>query len=134
MREKDKAALGGGVSLSFSSTSNNEQAQSTRYKRTSTSTSTRTPTEYQTSNQATGIKKRDIVTMDKDSLRSPIIPQTPAPAYTPLPNSHSQASGTYHSAPLLNGRMGDIELETVDGKMFLVHKSVLEAETVFFHI
>jgi len=68
--------------------------------------------------------------MDKDSLRSPIIPQTPAPAYTSLPHT----SATYHSAPLLNGRMGDIELETVDGKMFLVHKSVLEAETVFFHI
>jgi hypothetical protein len=30
--------------------------------------------------------------------------------------------------------MGDIELETTDGKRFLVHKSVLEAETVFFHI
>jgi hypothetical protein len=68
--------------------------------------------------------------MDKDSLRSPIIPQTPAPAYTPLPHT----SSAYHSAPLLNGRMGDIELETVDGKRFLVHKSVLEAETVFFHI
>ena len=68
--------------------------------------------------------------MDKDYLRSPVVPATPAPAYTPLANSDV----SYHCTPILNGRMGDIELETTDGKRFLVHKSVLEVETVFFHI
>jgi hypothetical protein len=58
------------------------------------------------------------------------IPSSPAPAYTALPHKDTQ----YHLAPVLDGRVGDIELETVDGKRFLVHKKVLENETVFFHI
>ena len=66
----------------------------------------------------------------KDFLRSPTLPVEPAPAYTQLANNDT----TYHLAPLLSGRVGDIELETTDGKKFLVHKAVLEAETVFFHI
>jgi hypothetical protein len=68
--------------------------------------------------------------MDKDFLKSPALPASPAPAYTPVANNDT----SYHMAPLINGRLGDIELETVDGKKYLVHKSILEAETVFFHI
>jgi hypothetical protein len=68
--------------------------------------------------------------MDKDYLRSPVVPNSPAPAYTPL----AHTATTYHCAPVIEGRLGDIELETVDGKKFLVHKAILEAETVFFHI
>lgn len=68
--------------------------------------------------------------MDKDYLKSPVVPASPAPAYTPVANNDT----SYHLTPLVNGRMGDIELETVDGKKYLVHKSILEAETVFFHI
>ncbi|WWC60980.1 uncharacterized protein I303_103557 [Kwoniella dejecticola CBS 10117] len=63
-------------------------------------------------------------------LRSPTVPSSPAPAYTALPDRNVN----FHFAPLLEGRIGDIELETVDGKRFLVHRKVLEAETVFFHI
>lgn len=66
----------------------------------------------------------------KDYLRSPTLPVEPAPAYTPLANNDT----SYHLAPLVNGRIGDVELQTVDGKKFLVHKAILEAETVFFHI
>ena len=54
----------------------------------------------------------------------------PPPAYSTLANS----SRTFHLAPLLNGLPGEVELQTSDGKRFLVHKSVLEKETVFFHI
>ena len=64
-------------------------------------------------------------------LRSPPpAPHSPAPAYTALPYRDVD----FHLAPLIHGRVGDIELETVDGKRFLVHKKVLEQETVFFHI
>jgi len=64
-------------------------------------------------------------------LRSPPpVPSSPAPAYTALP--HREVD--YHVAPPLHGRVGDIELETTDGKRFLVHRKVLEQETVFFHI
>jgi hypothetical protein len=65
-----------------------------------------------------------------DLLRSPSLPNSPAPAYTTLPYRDVE----FHLAPLLNDRVGDIELETIDGKRFLVHRKVLEAETVFFHI
>ncbi|KAK4686334.1 hypothetical protein P7C73_g3787, partial [Tremellales sp. Uapishka_1] len=61
---------------------------------------------------------------------SPSIPDTPAPAYSALPYRDVE----FHFAPLLNDKLGEIELETVDGKRFLVHKKILEAETVFFHI
>jgi hypothetical protein len=54
----------------------------------------------------------------------------PPPAYSTLAHS----SRTFHLAPLLNGVPGEVELHTSDGKRFLVHKSVLEKETVFFHI
>ena len=60
----------------------------------------------------------------------PPVPNSPAPAYTALP--HRDVN--FHLAPLLNGQIGDIELETVDGKRFLVHKKLLQQETVFFHI
>jgi len=64
-------------------------------------------------------------------LRSPPpVPCSPAPAYTALPHRDVD----FHLAPLINGRVGDIELETTDGKRFLVHRKVLEQETVFFHI
>ncbi|WVQ78357.1 hypothetical protein IAT38_000442 [Cryptococcus sp. DSM 104549] len=67
-----------------------------------------------------------------DALRSPSppIPSSPAPAYTALPHRDVD----FHLAPVLNGQVGDVELETVDGKRFLVHRRLLEAETVFFHI
>ena len=65
-----------------------------------------------------------------DALRSPSIPNSPAPAYTTLPYRDVD----FHFAPMLDNRLGDIELETIDGKRFLVHKKVLEDETVFFHI
>lgn len=61
---------------------------------------------------------------------SPPPPASPAPAYTALPYRDID----FHLAPIVNGRPGDIELETIDGKRFLVHKKILEAETVFFHI
>ncbi|WVQ71718.1 hypothetical protein IAR50_001259 [Cryptococcus sp. DSM 104548] len=61
---------------------------------------------------------------------SPVLPADPAPAYSALPDRETE----FFLAPLLNGKMGDVELETVDGKRFLVHKRVLEQETVFFHI
>lgn len=54
----------------------------------------------------------------------------PPPAYSTLVNS----ARTFHLSPLLNGVPGEVELHTSDGKRFLVHKSVLEKETVFFHI
>ena len=60
----------------------------------------------------------------------PLLPDSPAPAYTALPHRDVD----FYLAPLLNGQMGDIELETVDGKRFLVHKKLLQQETVFFHI
>lgn len=64
-------------------------------------------------------------------LRSPPpVPSSPAPAYTALPFRDVE----YHLTPLIRGRVGDIELETTDGKRFLVHRKVLEQETVFFHI
>ena len=63
-------------------------------------------------------------------LRSPTIPTSAPPAYTRLPTRDED----FHLAPLLNGRLGNIELETIDGKRFLVHRKVLEQETVFFHI
>jgi hypothetical protein len=66
----------------------------------------------------------------EDLLRSPTIPASPAPAYTALPYRDVE----FYLAPLLHNKVGDIELETVDGKRFLVHKKVLEQETVFFHI
>ncbi|WVN86784.1 uncharacterized protein L203_101956 [Cryptococcus depauperatus CBS 7841] len=67
-----------------------------------------------------------------DPVRSPSLdlPVEPAPAYTALPNRDVD----FFLAPLLGGKLGDIELETVDGKRFLVHRKVLEHETVFFHI
>ena len=61
---------------------------------------------------------------------SPQIPDSPAPAYTALPHRDVD----FYLAPLLNGQIGDIELETVDGKRFLVHKRLLEEQTTFFHI
>ncbi|WWC69347.1 uncharacterized protein I206_103285 [Kwoniella pini CBS 10737] len=72
--------------------------------------------------------------LDK-SLSSIFDPQTPSPPpmtppYTELPDRNVN----FHFAPLLNGKIGDIELETIDGKRFLVHRKILEAETVFFHI
>jgi len=63
-------------------------------------------------------------------LRSPMIPSSPAPAYSELPYRDTD----FYLSPMLNGRVGEIELETVDGKRFLVHRKVLEQETVFFHI
>ncbi|KAK6903039.1 hypothetical protein I204_07821 [Kwoniella mangroviensis CBS 8886] len=64
------------------------------------------------------------------NVRSPTIPNSPAPAYTALPHRDVD----FHFTPILEGKIGDVELETVDGKRFLVHKKVLEQETVFFHI
>lgn len=64
-------------------------------------------------------------------LRSPTIPSSPAPAYSALPPYRDAG---FHLAPLVNGWVGDVELETVDGKRFLVHRKLLEQETVFFHI
>ena len=61
---------------------------------------------------------------------SPPVPSSPAPAYTALPYRDTE----FHLAPLLHNKLGEVELETVDGKRFLVHKKVLESETVFFHI
>ncbi|OXG31537.1 hypothetical protein J008_01208 [Cryptococcus neoformans] len=61
---------------------------------------------------------------------SPAIPSEPAPAYSALPNRDTD----FFLAPVLGGKMGDIELVTVDGKRFLVHRKLLEQETVFFHI
>ncbi|WVQ98848.1 hypothetical protein IAU59_005979 [Kwoniella sp. CBS 9459] len=58
------------------------------------------------------------------------VPASPAPAYTALPYRDVE----FHLAPILDGKVGDVELETVDGKRFLVHRKLLEAETVFFHI
>ncbi len=63
-------------------------------------------------------------------LHSPPIPSSPAPAYSTLPYRDTD----FHLAPLLNSKVGEIELESVDGKRFLVHRKVLEQETVFFHI
>jgi hypothetical protein len=57
-------------------------------------------------------------------------PSSPAPAYTTLPYSDVE----YDFAPILNGRHGELELETCDGRRFLVHKKVMETETIFFHI
>lgn len=54
----------------------------------------------------------------------------PPPAYSALPYRDIE----FDFAPILNGKVGDVELETTDGKRFLVHRSVLESETVFFHI
>ncbi|WWC89898.1 uncharacterized protein L201_004827 [Kwoniella dendrophila CBS 6074] len=73
-----------------------------------------------------------VVQMDELFNRSPspTIPSTPAPAYTALPNKDTD----FHFAPILEGKIGEIELETIDGKRFLVHKKILEQETVFFHI
>ncbi|EIW69411.1 hypothetical protein TREMEDRAFT_62277 [Tremella mesenterica DSM 1558] len=66
-----------------------------------------------------------------DPLSSPPpLPASPAPAYTALPYRDT----AFHVAPLLNNKLGEVELETCDGKRFLVHKKVLESETVFFHI
>ncbi|ORX39936.1 hypothetical protein BD324DRAFT_244905 [Kockovaella imperatae] len=65
-----------------------------------------------------------------DDLLVPPVPESPAPAYTALPHRDVD----FFLAPLLNGQIGDIELETADGKRFLVHKKLLEQETVFFHI
>jgi hypothetical protein len=63
-------------------------------------------------------------------LQSPTLPSSPAPAYTALPYRDID----FYCAPVLQGIIGDIELETIDGKKFLVHKRVLEQETIFFHI
>ncbi|WRT67250.1 uncharacterized protein IL334_004217 [Kwoniella shivajii] len=63
-------------------------------------------------------------------IRSPTIPSSPAPAYTALPHRDVD----FHFTPMLEGKVGEVELETIDGKRFLVHKKVLEQETVFFHI
>lgn len=54
----------------------------------------------------------------------------PPPAYSVLPYRDVD----FHLAPFLNNKLGEIELETSDGKRFLVHKRVLEAEAIFFHI
>lgn len=67
---------------------------------------------------------------DPIRLPSPAIPSEPAPAYSALPNRDSD----FFLAPVLGGKVGDIELVTVDGKRFLVHRKLLEQETVFFHI
>ncbi len=61
---------------------------------------------------------------------SPQLPSSPAPAYSILPYRDVE----FFAAPLLDNKIGDIELETTDGKRFLVHRKLLEAETVFFHI
>lgn len=55
---------------------------------------------------------------------------TPPPAYTALAHDTT----VFDVAPLLNGVPGEIELESSDGKRFLVHQSVLEREAIFFHI
>jgi hypothetical protein len=66
-----------------------------------------------------------------DKLLSPTLPPaSPAPAYSTLPYSDV----SYDFAPLYNGRHGELELETSDGKRFLVHKKIMEQETVFYHI
>lgn len=54
----------------------------------------------------------------------------PPPAYSVLPYRDVD----FHLAPFLDNKLGQIELETVDGKRFLVHKRVLESEAIFFHI
>lgn len=54
----------------------------------------------------------------------------PPPAYSALPYRDEE----FDFAPILNGKIGDVELETTDGKRFLVHRKILESETVFFHI
>ncbi|WVO20783.1 uncharacterized protein IAS62_002083 [Cryptococcus decagattii] len=58
------------------------------------------------------------------------MPSEPAPAHSALPNRDTD----FFLAPVLGGKVGDIELVTVDGKRFLVHRKLLEQETVFFHI
>lgn len=58
------------------------------------------------------------------------VPGPPPPAYSALPNHDAE----FDFAPILNGKVGDVELNTTDGKRFLVHRKVLESETVFFHI
>ncbi|WVR05303.1 hypothetical protein IAU60_002317 [Kwoniella sp. DSM 27419] len=65
-----------------------------------------------------------------DTVSSPAIPESPAPAYTTLPDQDID----YHLEPLLDGQLGDVELETGDGFRFLVHRKVLESECVSFHI
>ncbi|KAL7423990.1 hypothetical protein Q5752_001575 [Cryptotrichosporon argae] len=60
----------------------------------------------------------------------PPLPVSPAPAYSSLPDRETD----YFCAPVVGGRLGDVELVSADGRRFLVHKHVLEAETVFFHI
>ncbi|ORY27204.1 hypothetical protein BCR39DRAFT_240322 [Naematelia encephala] len=70
---------------------------------------------------------------EKAPLLSPNLPTSPPPpAYSALP--YRDDDDTYDFAPILNGRHGNIELISADGKRFLVHRTVLEAETVFFHI
>lgn len=61
---------------------------------------------------------------------SPGLPTSPAPAYTVVPYRDEE----FRFAPLIRGKLGDIELETRDGERFLVHREVLEREMVFFHI
>ena len=63
-------------------------------------------------------------------LRSPTMPTSPCPAYSTLPDRET----AFDFAPLLNGVLGEVELQTIDGCKFLVHKAVLEKETTFFHI
>lgn len=73
----------------------------------------------------------------EELIRSPTLaPSSPCPAYSPIPQAPvpRYRADAYVLAPLLNGEHGEVELETVDGKRFLVHKKVLEEETVFFHI
>lgn len=54
----------------------------------------------------------------------------PPPAYSALPYRDTD----FDFAPVLQGKIGDVELETINGKRFLVHRKILESETVFFHI
>ena len=84
------------------------------------------PAKYPTDRDADFDLNSDLAAL----LRSPVIPSSPAPAYSALPYRDTD----FYLAPHLNNTVGDIELETVDGKRFLVHRKVLEQETVFFHI
>ncbi|WVF72059.1 hypothetical protein IAT40_006871 [Kwoniella sp. CBS 6097] len=87
------------------------------------------PTPTPTSNPEAGNLGSPIAPTPTTGSTMPV-PSSPAPAYTALPYRDVE----FHLAPILDGKVGDIELETVDGKRFLVHRKLLETETVFFHI